>query len=111
MSFSSSPNFPLVLPPTFLTIRPPKPPCTSISLPFLKAKLTFHLLIPTPLICERVNGRKLEDCVEVILPVGGKVNVHIGVKEEGLAFSEPQEEKDVCELVTRMVEEYIIWVG
>jgi hypothetical protein len=47
----------------------------------LRIKITPHILIPTPLISPAVTGRKVEGCVDVMVPLGGRVEVRIHVGE------------------------------
>lgn len=86
MLFPAAPNHSLTLQPSFLTVPAPKQIITDPQqlLPQLKLKITPHLIIPTPLISERVNGRRIEACVDVVVPVGGGVEVIVNVCEEGL---------------------------
>jgi hypothetical protein len=93
MSFPLLPSHPLTLPPTFLTVPARiSSNATNRDLPHssftsglqLKIKFTPHLLLPTPLISPAVTGRKVEDFLDVCVPIGGRVVVEVGVEVEGL---------------------------
>jgi hypothetical protein len=51
----------------------------------LKIKIEATILVPTPLVSPRVIvGRKLEESLDVVVPIGGKVDVEVELKEGGL---------------------------
>jgi hypothetical protein len=60
-----------------------------------------------------VLGRKVEDCVEVVLPIGGSMEISIGVIEDGLDALElqGQDDVDVEEEVFSTVYDYLQWVS
>ena len=45
----------------------------------LKIKIAPRVLLPPHLISSRINGRRLEDCVETIVPLSGTVKIKIDV--------------------------------
>lgn len=63
------------------------------------------LLIPTPLLSERVTGRRLEECVDVTVPVGGRVGIGLRVDLGDLIGPDtsPETELDREEEVTTIV--------
>lgn len=108
MSFPPPPTHPLTLPSSILTIPDPRignskfPKTSSTSTNTntpttssptenpaiepneaigLRIKITPHILIPTPLISPAVTGRKVEGCVELMVPLGGRVELGIHVGE------------------------------
>lgn len=82
MSLSPLPNHLILLPPAFITIPPGSD--TSPGLPQLKLKIVPYLLIATPLLSVNVTGRRLEECVEVLVPVGGSVSLGLEINVEAL---------------------------
>ncbi|WVW85648.1 hypothetical protein I302_107686 [Kwoniella bestiolae CBS 10118] len=72
-----SPTQPISLPYShFLTTS--KLPYT----PTLRTRIKPKLLVQSPPFSPLVIGRKLESCTEVIIPVGGKVQIHIRVMKD-----------------------------
>jgi hypothetical protein len=67
------------------------------------------VLIPTPLFCERVVGRRVEECAEVVVPIGGGVGVYVEVNEEGIGILDREEGK-VEAHVRGVVRDYLRWV-
>ncbi|WVQ99986.1 hypothetical protein IAU59_007129 [Kwoniella sp. CBS 9459] len=57
---------------------------TTINTPSLKIQVRPHLLVQASLIPPLATGRKVEEFVEVIVPVGGKVEVQVKVNTEAL---------------------------
>ena len=94
MSVSTTTTVLFTLPPTFLTFRPQPPQISSTSelasssilRPQLRLKISVDLLIPSPPISVKPHGRKVEDVVDVVVPVGGKVGMDVRVEEEGLSM-------------------------
>jgi len=80
MPFSPTPNHPLTLPRTILTIPAAKNPLRLTQIPHLKIGITPHVVVPVPLISERAIGRALDDCVDMIVPVGGRVAIAVNVE-------------------------------
>ncbi|KAK8854808.1 hypothetical protein IAR55_003547 [Kwoniella newhampshirensis] len=74
MSRPPDPTHPLALPSAQFTI-----PSSDPSLLSLRIKTTPHVLVPLPLISPLIFGRRLEDCVDVIVPVGGKIRMRLEV--------------------------------
>lgn len=68
----------------------------------LKIRITPHLLLPSPPFAPGASGKKIEDCVDVIVAVGGKVDVGIEVEEDGLEWAEGL--GDVEEVIKTRVE-------
>ncbi|WWC90730.1 uncharacterized protein L201_005667 [Kwoniella dendrophila CBS 6074] len=52
--------------------------------PHLKIKIKPHLLIPTPPFSPKVRSRKIEDYMDVIVPVGGKIPFNVKIDKNGL---------------------------
>ncbi|WWC63273.1 uncharacterized protein I303_105873 [Kwoniella dejecticola CBS 10117] len=52
--------------------------------PALRIKVRPHLLVPTRLISPLATGRRIEECVETIVPVGGKIQVNLKIKSDNL---------------------------
>ena len=79
MSCYPIPNHSLALCKTILNIPAPRGDTENSRLPNLKIGIIPCVLVPTPLISERVTGRKLEACTEIVVPVGGKVSLGLRV--------------------------------
>ena len=63
------------------------------------------VLVPTPLISEQVTGQMLETCMEIVVPVGGKVSIGLKVEMgELLTPNTDTQQKMVVEAeITRQV--------
>ena len=107
MPSSPEPNHPLILPSATFTIPPPSQNQRSIQRPSLNIKLTAHVLIPTPLILEGATGHGLENCLDLVVPIGGKVGIGLEVRTEDLFGSDPSlsAKLDAEEEVRRKVKE------
>lgn len=71
----------VILPTTTLMIASPSLQSTH---PRLKIRITPHLQVPSPPFAPGVSGRKIEDCVNVVVGIGGKVDFGLGVEVDGL---------------------------
>ncbi|WWC71591.1 uncharacterized protein I206_105549 [Kwoniella pini CBS 10737] len=98
MSHTIIPTHPMTLPYSHLFISS-KVPYT----PTLRIKVRPHLLVPTPLISPLVTGRRVEECLETTMPVGGKVKFNLSINSDqpdlGMAHGG---EEDIKSCIHRM---------
>jgi hypothetical protein len=47
--------------------------------------------VPSPPFAQGVSGKKVEDCVDVIVDIGGKVDLRLKVDEDGLGWAKGRE--------------------
>lgn len=97
---------PVVLPSATLTIPAPNSrshntPTTSSS--NLKIRFTPHLLVPTPPFAQGVSGRKIEDCVEIVVDIGGRVDLGLEIDEDALEWAGEYGGEDVEGLIKKRV--------
>jgi hypothetical protein len=89
----------IVLPPSTLMIKPvlaaadcsttrPQHP------PSLRVTIKVHLSVQSELISERISGRKLEECVDVVVPVGSTVRVGLAVDTDYLPLEKESTDDD-----------------
>ena len=80
MSLASIRDHPIALLPKTLTFpRLHNTPGVGRS-PSLKICTTPHVSFINPLISESTTGKNVEECVDVVVPVGGMVNVNLKVE-------------------------------
>ncbi|WVQ81882.1 hypothetical protein IAT38_004009 [Cryptococcus sp. DSM 104549] len=84
---SPTPDLPVTLQASHLTIPPPslaRITPNAPSLPSLHLKIIPQLLVHGDLASPRIFGRGLESCVDVVIPVGGKVVLGVNVVSDYL---------------------------
>ena len=113
MAFSPTLNHPITLPLQTLSVPASDTPPRPVHPPSLRIGIIVHVLGPTPLISEHTSGRQLEECVDLVIPVGGHVGIGLEVEAGDIleGTSDLQKEMDMEDEVRTRVRDIFLQVS